>query len=51
MFEVIINFNTGFYKKGAIITERAKIVKNYMKNAFLPDILAQVPLVYNFFID
>ncbi|KRX09050.1 Cyclic nucleotide-binding protein [Pseudocohnilembus persalinus] len=51
MLEMALNFNSGYYKKGVLITDKRKIIKNYVKGALFPDILAQIPLVYNLFID
>lgn len=48
-FEVLINFNTGYYEKGIIITNKKKIIKNYACKNLIPDLLAQIPLYLNIF--
>ncbi|KRX09051.1 Cyclic nucleotide-binding protein [Pseudocohnilembus persalinus] len=49
--EMIVNFNSGYYLKGCLVTNKKMIVKNYINGAFIPDLLVQVPLIYNLFID
>lgn len=39
-FEVLINFNTGYYEKGVIITDKKKIIRNYVYTNLIPDLLA-----------
>lgn len=49
MFDILIEFNTGFYSKGALILDRKAIAKNYLRFWFWLDLLASVP--YTWFID
>lgn len=39
-FDVVLNFNTGYYNKGIIIKDRKKIAINYLKGDFLKNTLA-----------
>ena len=43
MIDIIVNFNTGFYKKGYLVMKRKEIIKNYMKTWFFLDLLASFP--------
>ena len=43
MIDIIVNFNTGFYKKGYLVMKRKEIIKNYMKTWFFMDLLASFP--------
>ncbi|KAL4493517.1 hypothetical protein ABPG72_007525 [Tetrahymena utriculariae] len=45
--DVILNFNTGYYSKGVIITERAKIFNHYIKGPFWRDIIVVVPFFFS----
>jgi hypothetical protein len=42
--DIIINFNTGIYRNGILITKRWEIAKNYLKLWFWIDFIATVPL-------
>lgn len=50
-FEILINFNTGFFEKGIVIQQKTRIIKHYLFTSFIPDILAAIPLVFNLIID
>jgi hypothetical protein len=49
MMDIIVTFNTGFYKKGYLVMKRKEIIKNYAKTWFLLDLLASFP--YSWVID
>ena len=38
--DILLNFNTAYYEKGELIKKRSMIIKNYLKTAFLRDILS-----------
>jgi hyperpolarization activated cyclic nucleotide-gated potassium channel 2 len=44
--DMLINFNTGYYKNGVLIMNRKLIVINYMKSWFWMDLIATFPYVY-----
>ncbi|KRX00746.1 Cyclic nucleotide-binding protein [Pseudocohnilembus persalinus] len=44
LFDIFLQFHTGYYDRGIIVTDKRKIAKNYIKNGLLSDILAQIPL-------
>ena len=46
LIDILINFNTGFYWRGALITERLLTAKNYLKTLFVPDLLASIPYYF-----
>jgi hyperpolarization activated cyclic nucleotide-gated potassium channel 2 len=39
----VLNFNTGIFKKGSLVTNRRAIAKNYLKFWFWLDLVASVP--------
>lgn len=41
--DIILNFNTGFYKNGVLILNRKLIVISYLKSWFILDLLSTVP--------
>ena len=43
MIDIIVTFNTGFYKKGYLVMKRKDIVKNYLKTWFFIDLVATFP--------
>lgn len=49
MLDILVNFNTGFYSKGALVMNRKKIASNYLKFWFWLDFIASFP--YTWFID
>ena len=49
MLDIFVNFNTGFYTRGNLITARKLIIKNYVSTWFLIDVLASFP--YNLLIN
>lgn len=49
IIDTLINFNTGYYDKGIAVNNKWKILKNYIKNNFLTDILAVIPnIIYHY---
>lgn len=49
IFDILIEFNTGFYAKGALVSDRKVVAKNYLKFWFWMDVIASIP--YTWFID
>jgi len=43
MLDILVTFNTGFYKKGYLMMKRKEIVKNYLKTWFWIDLVASFP--------
>ncbi len=43
MMDIIVTFNTGFYKKGYLVMKRKDIIKNYLKTWFWVDLIATFP--------
>jgi CRP-like cAMP-binding protein len=43
MMDIIVTFNTGFYKKGYLVMKRKDIIKNYLKTWFWIDLVATFP--------
>jgi hypothetical protein len=48
MIDIIVTFNTGFYKKGYLVMKRKEIVKNYLKTWFLIDLVSSFPYSWVF---
>lgn len=44
IFEILINFTTGFYDKGILIMNRKAICKNYIKGWFFVDAMSSFPM-------
>ena len=42
-FDMLLAFNTSYYNKGKLITNRKKIVRNYLKGWFYLDIISGIP--------
>jgi hypothetical protein len=40
---LVLNFNSGFYKKGVLVMNRKDIIVNYLKSWFILDLLASFP--------
>ena len=49
LFDVIIQLNTGYYKKGRLITNRSNIIRNYFKTKFISDTLFILQMMINFY--
>lgn len=43
MLDIVVTFNTGFYKKGYLVMKRKDIIFNYIKTWFILDLLASFP--------
>ena len=43
MTDIVVTFNTGFYKKGYLVMKRKEIIKNYLKTWFILDLMASFP--------
>ena len=43
LFDIVLNFNTGFYYKGTLVVSRKAIALNYLKFWFWMDLLASFP--------
>jgi len=43
MTDIVISFNTGFYKKGYLVMKRKEIIKNYLFSWFFLDLIASFP--------
>ena len=41
---MVVRFVTGYKKRGVLVTERRKVVRNYLKRSFIPDLLSVLPL-------
>jgi hypothetical protein len=48
---VVINFNTGFYRKGVVVMKRRDIIFNYLKTWFWIDLLSSFPYNWVFNLD
>lgn len=48
MMDIIVTFNTGFYKKGYLVMKRKEIIKNYLKTWFLIDLVSSFPYSWIF---
>lgn len=48
MLDIVVSFNTGFYKKGYLVLKRKQIVLNYLKTWFLIDLIASFPYSWFF---
>lgn len=48
MIDIVVTFNTGFYRKGYLVMKRKDIIKNYLKTWFILDLLASFPYSWVF---
>lgn len=48
MLDILVQFNTGFYRQGKLINNRKEVVSNYLQSWFLIDLVASFP--YNWVI-
>ena len=46
-FDIFINLNTAYYKKGEFILSKEKIIKNYIKNEIFFDFITFFPLIFH----
>lgn len=51
MLDILINFNTGFYRKGVVVMKRRDIIFNYLKTWFWLDLIASFPYNWVFNLD
>lgn len=47
--DIIINFNTGYYFKGMLVSDRVKITKKYLRTSFVFDGISLIPIIYDIF--
>jgi len=47
-FDIIVNFNTGYYTKGYLIVSRKMIAKNYLKSSFVYDFISFLAVYFDF---
>ena len=43
IFEIMLNFFTGYYDKGVLVMERCKITENYLRGWFFIDLISSAP--------
>lgn len=43
--EIVLNFNTAYYKHGIVHTKRLDILKNYVGGSFCWDLMIAVPFI------
>lgn len=43
--DIVMKFNTAYYEKGRLIKQRNSIIKNYIKNNFINDLLTFIPFL------
>lgn len=48
LVDMIITLNSGFYNKGILIVERWEIIKNYVKNSIITEIIGCLFIAFNF---
>lgn len=48
LFDVLLKFNLAYYDKGVIVTNRVKIIKNYLNNQFFWDFIVIFPYYLSF---
>ena len=48
LIDIVVTFNTGFYKKGYLVMKRRDIVINYLKTWFFIDLAASFPYAWFF---
>ena len=48
-WNILVNFNTCYYKNGLLVNDRFQILKNYFKESFFQDILSIILLLIYFF--
>ena len=45
IIEIILNFNTAYYHKGIIYTNRRQIFKHYISSQFWWDLIVVIPFI------
>ena len=48
---MVVSLNTSYYEKGNLQNNRKKIVYNYINKTFVTDILALIPVIFDFYVD
>lgn len=48
MFDLLLNFNTGYESRGTLVLIRHRIIFNYLKSWFIIDIAATLPYTWMF---
>ena len=48
--DILMKFNTAYYKKGRLIKQKNDIIKNYIKNNFINDLLTFIPFLISNYI-
>jgi len=43
---LVLNFATGYYKKGHVVMKRGVIIKHYLRTWFIIDLLASFPYAW-----
>jgi len=43
LVDILLNFHTAYYEDGALIFDRTKVVKHYLRTWFIGDLLASLP--------
>lgn len=45
LFDIFMHFNTAYYSKGVVISQRLKILKHYLRTNFFWDMIVVVPFI------
>ena len=43
LIDILLQFNTAYYKKGILITQRSKIIQHYLRGNFTWDLIIIIP--------
>lgn len=46
IFEIAMNFITGYYEKGVLVLKFTSIAKNYVQGFFFVDIISSIPISF-----
>ena len=49
IIDIFINFNTGYYDKGTLVSDRVKISKKYLRTSFIFDGISLIPIISDAF--
>ena len=49
LLDMLLNFNSAYFSKGLIITERIKIIHSYVKKNLLFDLITLLAYLFTFF--
>ena len=50
LIEIFFNFNTSYYSKGELISDKGKIIRHYLKTKFILDLVTIIPFLSGRFI-